>query len=209
MDGSKLLAAQSLVPVVVIEDASCAVPLVEVLLEAGIGAIEITLRTEAALSAIEQVASKVPEIIVGVGSVRDASHFPQVVDAGARFAVSPGATDALLEAADVAKIPFVPGAATASEMLKLREHGYTLQKLFPAEVSGGIPMIKAVSAPIPDVRFFPTGGVNLGNVRDYLALDCVSCVGGSWFVSQKDLAAGDYKAISLATQQAVAAINLG
>ena len=207
MDASNLLKNQSLVPVVVIDDAKSAVPLVEALLEAGVTAIEITLRTSAALEAIENVAKSGADIIVGAGSVRSASQFRDIANAGAKFAVSPGSTESLIETANDIRMPFVPGAATASEMLKLLGHGYMLQKFFPAELSGGLPMLKAVSAPIPEVQFFPTGGVNLTNIKDYLALACVSCVGGSWFVSQQNLAAGDYAAILTETREAMEAVQ--
>ena len=203
MDATDLFSEVRVVPVVVIEEVAMAVPLAETLRDAGIGAIEVTLRTEAGLPAITRIAREVPGIIIGAGSVRHPQQFGQIVDAGARFAVSPGATDELLEAADSASLPFVPGATTASEVLSLLQQGYQFQKFFPAELIGGIQMIKALSAPIAEVSFFPTGGITLALARDYLALPNVRCVGGSWFVPTEALRAGDFKKItSLAIEAA-------
>ncbi|MEO1035527.1 MAG: bifunctional 4-hydroxy-2-oxoglutarate aldolase/2-dehydro-3-deoxy-phosphogluconate aldolase [Pseudomonadota bacterium] len=195
MDASDTLAAARVVPVVVIDDATVAVELAATLADAGIAAIEITLRTPAALSAIAAVAKDNPGILVGAGSVRNADQFAAIVDAGARFAVSPGHSDSLLAAAKAHGLPFVPGAVTASETLTLLDHGYTLQKFFPAESAGGLPMIKALSAPLPEVRFFPTGGINVERARDYLAFDAVSAVGGSWLTPAKALASRDFASI--------------
>jgi len=169
--------------VVVIEDHNNAVELAATLHAAGIGAIEVTLRSAAALSAIKLIAEQVPDIIVGAGSVRAADHFAAITEAGAQFAVSPGATEALIKGASKANMPYIPGAATASENLFLLEHGYTLQKFFPAELSGGLKMIKALTAPLPEVKFFPTGGVSAANAADYLATPSVQCVGGTWIAT--------------------------
>jgi len=204
MDATELLKDIRLMPVVVIDNAASAVPLARALLAAGIGAIEITLRTAAALTAIENVAKAVPEILLGVGSIRHVSQFEQVKNAGAVFAVSPGATDALLAAANM---PYVPGIATPSESLRLLQAGYRLQKFFPAEVNGGVEALKAISGPIPEVRFCPTGGINAAKARDYLALRCVACVGGSWFVPQGHLAQQDYAGIESLARHAMDSVN--
>jgi len=180
MNAAELLAGQRIVPVVVIDDAEDAVPLAKTLLENGLAAIEVTLRTEAGLEAIERVASEVPGMLVGAGSVRRAAQVAAVKSAGAAFAVSPGSSDALLEAVADAAMPFIPGAVTASETLALLDLGYTLQKFFPAELSGGAAFLKAIGAPIPEVSFMPTGGIGLDNAGDYLALRNVACIGGSW-----------------------------
>jgi 2-dehydro-3-deoxyphosphogluconate aldolase/(4S)-4-hydroxy-2-oxoglutarate aldolase len=182
MDASELIQAKSIVPVVVIQDAGSALDLAMLLADAGFNAIEVTLRTPAALEAIELIATKVPGITVGAGSVRNPDQFARISDCGARFAVSPGASDRLVAAAQAIGMPFVPGAATASEMIALLEQGYRLQKFFPAELSGGLAKIKALSAPLPEVRFFPTGGIDADSAGDYLASECVHCIGGSWFV---------------------------
>ncbi|MCP5178312.1 MAG: bifunctional 4-hydroxy-2-oxoglutarate aldolase/2-dehydro-3-deoxy-phosphogluconate aldolase [Pseudomonadales bacterium] len=201
MDATALLGHIHLMPVVAIHDAAKAVPLAECLLEAGIAAIEITLRTEAALAAMERVARHVPGILVGAGSVRRPEQFTEIANAGARFAISPGSTDTLLAAANM---PFIPGAATASECIRLLEHGYRMQKFFPAESLGGVKTIRALSAPLPEVRFCPTGGITEALAPDYLALDCVGCIGGSWFVSEALIDAGDFAQISQRAASAAA-----
>lgn len=195
MDASNLLGKQRVVPVVIIDDADTAVPLAECLLEAGLGSIEITLRTAAALDAIEQVAAKVPGMLVGAGSLRSPEHVHQVLDAGSRFAVSPGFTPELLDAAEAAGLAMLPGAATAAEMMQLLERGYVLQKFFPAELAGGVPYLKAVGAPLPGIQFVPTGGVSVNNAPDYLALANVTAVGGSWITPRDRLAARDFEGI--------------
>ena len=196
MNAADLLAGQRVVPVVVIDDAGDAVPLAKTLLASGLTAIEVTLRTEAGLEAIERIASDVPEMLVGAGSVRRAAQIAEVKAAGALFAVSPGSSDSLLDAAADAELPFVPGAVTASEMLKLLDLGYTLQKFFPAELSGGAAFLKAVGAPIPEVSFMPTGGIGPDNADDYLSLGNVACIGGSWIAPSALLADQDFDAIA-------------
>ena len=203
MNAADLLAAQRVVPVVVIDDVDDAVALASTLLSNGLDAIEVTLRTDAGLDAIERIAAQVPGMLVGAGSVRRAAQIAEVKSAGAVFAVSPGSSDALLGAAADAKLPFVPGAVTASEMLKLLDLGYTLQKFFPAELSGGAAFLKAVSAPIPEVSFMPTGGIRPDNAKDYRALSNVACIGGSWIAPPGLLHAKDFAAIAeLATAAA-------
>jgi len=196
MNAADLLAAQRVVPVVVIEEADDAVPLAKTLLASGLDAIEVTLRTDAGIDAIEQIANEVPGMLVGAGSVRHATQIAAVKSAGALFAVSPGSSDALLEAVADAELPFVPGAVTASEMLKLLDLGYTLQKFFPAELSGGAAFLKAVAAPIPEVSFMPTGGIGPDNAKDYLSLSNVACIGGSWIAPPALLRAKNYDAIA-------------
>jgi 2-dehydro-3-deoxyphosphogluconate aldolase/(4S)-4-hydroxy-2-oxoglutarate aldolase len=191
MDASKLLAEARVVPVVVLDDVEFAVPLAEVFLEAGLPAIEITLRTESALACVERIAKAVPDLVVGAGSIRDREQIPAVIDAGGRFAVSPGHSNSLCVAAMDHKLPFVPGAVTASEVLALREWGYSLVKFFPAELAGGLKMIQALSAPLPETRFFPTGGITPENAPAYLAAPQVACVGGSWLTPKDFLAERD------------------
>ncbi len=203
MNAADLLAAQRVVPVVVIDNVDDAVPLAKSLLASGLDAIEVTLRTDAGLEAIERIATEVPGMLVGAGSVRRAAQVAAVKSAGAVFAVSPGSSDALLDAVAETELPFVPGAVTASEMLKLLDLGYTLQKFFPAELSGGAAFLKAVSAPIPEVSFMPTGGIGPDNAKDYLSLPNVACIGGSWIAPPGLLRAKDFAAIAgLATAAA-------
>lgn len=195
MNIRELLGDTRVVPVIVLEDADQAVPLARTLCAAGLPVLEITLRTEAAAESIRRVAAEVPEAIVGAGSVRSAAHLRECVDAGARFAVSPGASPGLLDAASDTDVPLVPGAATASEVMRLLEAGYTLQKFFPAEGAGGTAMLRALGAPLPEARFFPTGGIAAALAPDYLALPNVACVGGSWIAPSALLRAGDFDAI--------------
>jgi 2-dehydro-3-deoxyphosphogluconate aldolase/(4S)-4-hydroxy-2-oxoglutarate aldolase len=203
MDASKLLQEARVVPVVVIEDSKLAVRLAETLLEAGLSTIEITLRTKVALEAIEKIASSTPDLIIGAGSVRSAQQFRQVRNAGAKFAVSPGFSESLLDTAAEHEMPFIPGAATASEIIRLQERGYSLIKFFPAELAGGVPMLKALGAPLPEARFFPTGGITPESAKDYLALPNVSCIGGSWISSQALLDKQDFASISKLARDAV------
>ncbi|MDJ0940526.1 MAG: bifunctional 4-hydroxy-2-oxoglutarate aldolase/2-dehydro-3-deoxy-phosphogluconate aldolase [Woeseiaceae bacterium] len=195
MDATELLAPYRVVPVVVINDASTAVPLAETLVAAGIGVIEVTLRTDAALAAIEAIAAKVPDMLVGAGSLRTTSQFDDVANAGAKFGVSPGSTTALVKAAKSRGLPYVPGAATPSEMLALFEQGIRLQKFFPAEAAGGIPMLKSVASPLPDVSFMPTGGIDVELAKDYLALPNVAGVGGSWLAPASLVSEANYDEI--------------
>ena len=170
MDASKTLEGRSIVPVVVIEDISHAVKLAKVLYEVGFVAIEVTLRTSCALRAIEEIVKNVPEIIVGAGSVRRVEQLSEVGNLGVHFVVSPGSTQRLIAEAKRIEMPFVPGAATSSEMLNLYEHGYKLQKFFPAEQLGGIAMLRALSAPLPEIEFFPTGGLTTALANEYLKI---------------------------------------
>lgn len=196
MDASKLLADNSVIPVVVIDEADVAVPLAECLLDAGLNTIEITLRTDAAIEAIDRIARAVPGMIVGAGSIRRPEQVDEVLRAGARYGVSPGATGSLLKAVARAGLPFVPGASTASEMMRNLQRGYRLQKFFPAEQSGGIPYLKAVGSPLPEVRFVPTGGIDAELAKSYLELSNVFAVGGSWITPAKLLAGRDFDAIA-------------
>ena len=158
------------------------------------------------MGAIELVASAVPQVMVGAGSIRNTEQLQQVKNAGAKFGVSPGSTDTLLEAA--ADCPYIPGAATATECMHLLEQGYFLQKFFPAELSGGVGRIRALSAPLPEVRFCPTGGITPDNITQYLQCSAVACVGGSWFVPGLALEAGDFAAIGQLSREAVAMTSL-
>lgn len=194
------------VPVLIIEDARSAVPLARALVKGGLKAIEVTLRTPAALDAIERVAGEVEGAMPGVGTVLTAEQLGKAAKAGARFAVSPGGASGLFDAADDSDVPLLPGAVTASEVMAALERGYRFQKFFPAGQAGGANYLKALSSPLQDVVFCPTGGVNLANAPDYLALGNVICVGGSW-VAPKDLvAAEDWDGIeALAREAAVLA----
>lgn len=181
-----VMTGQTVIPVLLIDKAQDAVPLARALAKGGLPAIEITLRTTAALDAIRAVAEEVPEAIVGAGTILNASHYEQAVRAGSQFIVSPGVTDAILDAADQSTIPLLPGCATASEVMSLRERGYTHVKFFPAEQAGGAPYLKALSSPLAGTFFCPTGGISLSNAMSYLQLPNVLCIGGSW-IAPKEL----------------------
>lgn len=199
-----VLALAPVVPVVVIEDVAHAVPLARALVAGGTPAIEVTLRTPAALDAIRAIAGQVEGAHVGAGTVLDADQYEAAVQAGATFIVSPGSTPALLDAAARQSVPLLPGAASASEAMNLLEHGYTLQKFFPAEAAGGVAMLRSLGGPLPGIRFCPTGGVKPGNAREYLALPNVVCVGGSWLTPAKLVQAGDWAAIEQLAREAAA-----
>lgn len=195
MDAGDLLKSCRIVPVVAIERADAAVPLARALLEGGLDAIEVTLRTDEALAAIEAIAAEVPEMLVGAGSIRQPGQLFDVQQAGAAFAVSPGCSDRLIDAVAEIGMPFVPGAITPSEMLSLLGHGYRLQKFFPAELAGGHTFLQAVGAPLPEIRFMPTGGITPDNAAAYLGLGNVACIGGSWITPVELQAERDFDAI--------------
>jgi 2-dehydro-3-deoxyphosphogluconate aldolase/(4S)-4-hydroxy-2-oxoglutarate aldolase len=192
------------IPVVIIDDLAHAVPLGKALVAGGLKVIEITLRTALGLEAIRAIAAEVPEAIVGVGTVLDAAQLAASAKAGARFAVSPGATSAILAAAEYEDVPLLPGIATASEAMVLIERGYSHAKFFPAEPSGGAPFLSAISSPLPQLKFCPTGGVTLESAPKYLKLPNVLCVGGSWMVNRATIAAGDWAAITAGAAKAAA-----
>ncbi|MEV7969316.1 bifunctional 4-hydroxy-2-oxoglutarate aldolase/2-dehydro-3-deoxy-phosphogluconate aldolase [Sphaerisporangium sp. NPDC088356] len=192
------------VPVVVIDDVETAVPLARALVAGGLPAIEVTLRTSCALDAIARIAAEVPEAVIGAGTVRTPADVAASTGAGARFLVSPGGTPALLDAMRDSGVPFLPGAATASEVLALAERGLTELKFFPAGPAGGVAYLKALAGPIPEVRFCPTGGIRLETAPEYLALPNVGCVGGTWLTPADALASGDYSRIEKLASEAAA-----
>ena len=184
--------APPIIPVVVIEDATVAAPLARALIAGGIRAIEVTLRSKAALAAIKRIADEVPEILVGAGTILSPEDMLQAAAAGARFTVSPGATQSLLETGEASGLPFLPGVATASEAMALREIGYRKLKFFPADAAGGIPALKGLNGPLPDLSFCPTGGVGADNAASYLALPNIFAVGGSWLAPTDAIRAQDW-----------------
>lgn len=189
------------VPVLVIDDLAHARPLAEALVAGGLPALEVTLRTPAALDVIRAMA-EVPGGVVGAGTLLTPADVKAAKAAGALFGVSPGATDRLIAACEDEGLPLLAGAATATEVMALLEHGYTVQKFFPAEASGGAAALKAIGAPLPQVKFCPTGGIGLGNARDYLALSNVLCVGGSWVAPKALMEQGDWAAITALAREA-------
>lgn len=197
----KICQLAPIVPVLVVHDASQARPLAEALVRGGLPALEVTLRTDAALEVIAEMA-QVEGGTVGAGTLLTPEDVTAAKAAGARFGVSPGATDPLLDACEAADLPLLPGAATATEAMRLLERGYTVQKFFPAEASGGVPALKAIGAPIPQVRFCPTGGVSPDNAKNYLGLSNTVCAGGSWVCPQNLIEAGDWAAIEALAREA-------
>jgi 2-dehydro-3-deoxyphosphogluconate aldolase/(4S)-4-hydroxy-2-oxoglutarate aldolase len=189
------------VPVLVIDDLDHARNLATSLVTGGLPALEVTLRTPAALDAI-RIMSEVPGGRVGAGTLLTPADVKAAKAAGATFGVSPGATDRILDACAEHDLPLLPGAATATEIMVLLEKGYTVQKFFPAEQAGGAAYLKSIGSPIPQVRFCPTGGISLKNARDYLGLANILCVGGSWVAPKDAMARGDWAAITALAAEA-------
>ena len=202
-----LLEASPVVAVLVVGETAAAVPLARALVRGGVRLLEITLRSNVALAAMEAIAAQVADAIVGAGTIVSPRQFAEVENAGCRFAVSPGATPALIEAAAAASVDWLPGAATASEMMTLLEHGYRIQKFFPAEAAGGIAHLKSLASPLPSLRFCPTGGIDGRNAAAYLSLPNVLCVGGSWVAPAALVEAGKWDEISALASEAVSALK--
>ena len=199
----RLLSAAPVIPVLVIEDPDAAVPLARALIEGGLPVLEITLRTPGALAALENICRELPQAMVGAGTVTRPEEFRRLSEIGAAFAISPGATPALYEAASLSDLPFLPGVATASELMEGLERGYDCFKFFPAEASGGVVALKSLYGPFPTARFCPTGGITVDNAGSYLALPNVLTVGGSWLATPADVADGDWERIGKRARAAV------
>lgn len=191
-----ILARAPVLPVITITDAGDAVPLARALLAGGLPVLEVTLRSAVALDAIRCIAAGAPEIVVGAGTVLDDGDLDAASAAGARFAISPGATESLYAAAADAVIPFIPAVSTASELMRGLEHGHHRFKFFPAEASGGVAALQALAGPFASVRFCPTGGIDARSVPAYLALPNVVTVGGSWMAPRDAVAARDWPRIT-------------
>lgn len=190
------------VPVVVLDRVEDAVPLGRALLAGGVSTMEITLRTDAALGCIEAVAKELPEMFVGAGTVVTIEDCQRVRDAGGQFMVSPGFHENLHKGSLDTGLALLPGVATATDVVRALQYGYTRLKFFPAEAAGGISALKALTGPFPQLKICPTGGIGLGNAESYLALSAVMCVGGSWLAPKAEIASGEWAAI---TQIATAA----
>jgi 2-dehydro-3-deoxyphosphogluconate aldolase/(4S)-4-hydroxy-2-oxoglutarate aldolase len=191
-----LLRSARVIPVLTIERVEDAVPLARALVKGGVRVLEITLRTEAAIDAARAIIAGVPEAIVGIGTVLNAEDLARTMALGARFAVSPGATPELLEAAAASDLPFMPGIATASELMAVLARGVNLVKFFPAEQSGGLSALRALAGPFPQARFCPTGGIGEGNAAAWLAEANVVVVGGSWLCPAADIRSGNWSGIT-------------
>ncbi len=202
-EAARICKLAPVVPVLVIEDLAHAAPLARALVAGGLPALEVTLRTPAALEAI-RIMAEVPGGVVGAGTLLTPADVKAAKAAGARFGVSPGATPRILDACAEYELPLLPGAATASEIMILLEMGFTVQKFFPAEQAGGAGYLKSIGGPIPQVSFCPTGGIGLKNARDYLGLPNILCVGGSWVAPKDAMARGDWAAITALAAEAAA-----
>lgn len=200
----EVLAAGPVMPVVTIDDPADAAPLARALVAGGVRAIEITLRTPRALEAVRAIAAEVPDAIPGVGTVLTAADLAAAAAAGARFAISPGATPALLAAGRAGGLPYIPAIATASELMAALEAGYSVCKFFPAAQAGGVEALKALAGPFPYARFCPTGGIDAASAPAYLALPNVLCVGGSWIAPRAAIDSGDFGAIERLARAAAA-----
>ena len=205
VDIQALFRKARIMPVVTIETADQAIPLAHALLEGGLTAIEVTLRTPAGLPGIEAIARHVPQMAVGAGTVLSPADLRAVAEAGASFALSPGSTPDLLAAAQTSSIPFVPGVATASEVMAVLAAGMTTMKLFPASIVGGVPLLRALAGPLSEAMFCPTGGVSLDNAAAYLAEPNVLCVGGTWIAPLDLIRSGNWEEITARAAAAVAA----
>jgi len=192
-----------LMPVMVINNVEHAVPLANALVKGGLKVLEITLRTDAALESIRRIKAEVPEAIVGAGTIINEETLNAAIEAGAEFIVSPGTTSSLADAALKTGVPFLPGISTPGEALALFEKGITEMKFFPAEAAGGVPMLKSIGAPIPQITFCPTGGVNQKNVNEYYSLPNVAVVGGSWMCSANLVDAENWSEITRLSAEAI------
>lgn len=195
MDIAAVAALAPVIPVLTIEKTADAVPLARALVKGGLPVLEITLRTSAAIDALKAIAADVPDAVVGAGTVLNEAQLDQARRAGARFGVSPGCTPALALAIEKSGMPFLPGVQTVSDALALAERGFRLLKFFPADTSGGPAWLKAVAAPLPEIQFCPTGGINQENAPSYLGLPNVVCIGGSWVAPRAAVAAGRWDEI--------------
>lgn len=203
VEAAKICKLAPVVPVLVIDDLTQAAPLARALVAGGLPALEVTLRTESALDAIRAM-SEIEGGVVGAGTLLSASDVKAAKAAGAKFGVSPGATQAIIDACCEADLPLLPGAATASEIMVLLEMGFSVQKFFPAELAGGAAYLKSIGGPLPQVSFCPTGGISLKIAPEYLTLKNILCVGGSWVAPKEALARGDWAMVETLAREAAA-----
>lgn len=206
LDANSVMKISPIVPVVVVDNANEALDLAKALYDGGISVMEITLRTKAGLDAIEKISKEFSLMTVGAGTVCDIEDYRNAVNSGSKFVFSPGITTSLIEESKNQSIPFIPGVSCASEIMLAKENALTHCKLFPASLVGGVDMLKALGGPFPGINFCPTGGVNLNNMNDFLALDNVLCVGGSWVSSSKLVKQKNFKEITKVVQESLAKV---
>ena len=199
---AKIMALAPVIPVLTVASVEDGLAQAKALIAGGLYAIEVTLRTPSALEAIKAIANNIPDAVVGAGTIVSADQINQAVAAGAKFLVSPGTPAVLANAAAQSPVPFLPGCATASEAMALMERGFRALKLFPAEAAGGVKLLASLAAPLPNLRFCPTGGIDLEKAPEYLRLPNAPCVGGSWMLQKAALAAGDYLAVESLSRDA-------
>lgn len=204
---AQIMSLSPIIPVIEIDDIGQSIDLAHALIAGGINILEITLRTDAALDAIKLLAKEVPEAHLGAGTVLNPADLDKVRDAGATFAISPGCTTPLLQHAKDIDFPLLPGVSTGSEVMKGMDLGYTHFKLFPATSVGGISLLKSFGGPFQQAHFCPTGGINVDNYLDFLALNNVICVGGSWVAPSKLVKSGDFDQITALTKSALSKLN--
>lgn len=204
---SEICALAPMIPVLVIKRIEDAVPLAKALVEGGLPVLEITLRTPVALEAIRAIRAACPDAVVGAGTLRRVEDVQATIDAGSVFGVSPGSPSALIAAVKAAGLPFLPGCATPTEAMNLADQGFEVLKFFPAEAAGGVPMLKSMAGPLPDIKICPTGGVTPQNARTYLTLPNIVTVGGSWVAPDKLIAEGDFAGITRLAKESVAALK--
>ncbi len=207
MTAREVMEVSPVVPVIALDRVEDALPLAEALYAGGIAVMEITLRTEAGLKSIETIAKAMPEMNVGAGTVVNAESFQKAVEYGSQFVFSPGISDELMQSARDLDIALIPGVATASEVMLAQNNGFDHCKLFPATVAGGVDALKAFGGPFASMRFCPTGGVKLSNLNEFLSLDNVVCVGGSWIVPREAIREKNFAEITRLCREALGSIN--
>lgn len=198
----RIMGLSPVIPVIVIDDPDQAVPLATALYRGGLKVLEVTLRTEYGLQAIADIGQALPDAVVGAGTVIAPDDVKNARQAGARFLVSPGCTPRLLASAQAEDIALLPGVNTPSEAMLLLEQGLRHLKFFPAEAAGGVAMLKSIAGPLPQLRFCPTGGINPQNAASYLDLPNVACVGGTWMLDKRAIAAGDWDTVERLSREA-------
>ncbi|WP_104722361.1 bifunctional 4-hydroxy-2-oxoglutarate aldolase/2-dehydro-3-deoxy-phosphogluconate aldolase [Helicobacter mesocricetorum] len=204
MQARDFLQISKIIPVITIYDVKTSIDLAQALANGGIKILEITLRTKEALEAINLISKEMPDIIVGAGTILNAKMLEQAKNAGAKFAISPGLNAIFAKESKTIDLPLIPGVATAGELMLALEFGFENLKFFPAEASGGIPMLKSLLAPFNKVKFCPTGGISLGNIKEYLTLENVLCVGGSWLSPKELIFDKQWDKITKITQESLA-----
>lgn len=207
MTAEEVMRLSPIVPVIALENEDDALPLAKALLDGGINIMEITLRTEAALKSIEIISKALPQMSVGAGTVMNAGDFNNALDHGATFVFSPGISEELMQTSKELNVPLFPGVATASEVMLAKNNGFEHCKLFPATLVGGVNILKAFYSPFPSIKFCPTGGVNIDNINDFLSLENVLCVGGSWIVPNKAIKEKDFEKITRLCIEAISIVR--